>query len=164
MNPPVCRVMAIDYGEVRIGLALSDEIGLLAHPLETVPGENKARAAERIAHLAREKSIGTLLMGLPLRMDGTEGTAVEKVRAFVKRLRPLLPESVEILEVDERLSTVSAMAKMREAGRTEKSGRRQIDQAAAMEILQEFLDMRPGAGVLADDAWGDDFGAGDPGR
>ena len=161
MNPAVNRVMAIDYGEARMGLALSDEIGLLAHPLETVPGENKTRAAERIAHLAREKNIGTLLIGLPLRMDGSEGTAVEKVRAFMKRLRPLLPEAIEIIEVDERLSTVSAMAKMHEAGRTEKNSRRQIDQAAAMEILQEYLDMRPGSGIFAADPWENDFDADD---
>lgn len=155
------RVMAMDYGEARIGLAISDEIGLLAHPLETVPGGHPTRAADRIATLVREKRAGTLLVGLPLRLDGTEGTAVEKVRGFIQRLLPLLPEGVEIVEVDERLSTVAAMAKLHEAGRTVKNSRAQIDQAAAMEFLQEYLDMRPGAGILpaedeeAEEGWED---------
>ncbi|MCB1085514.1 MAG: Holliday junction resolvase RuvX [Verrucomicrobiae bacterium] len=152
-NQPQPRVMAIDYGEARIGLALSDELGLLAHPLETVPGDDKARAAARIVQLVEEKGVGTLLIGLPLRMDGSEGSAVEKVRAFEKRLRAGLPEAVEIIEVDERLSTVAAMAKLHEAGRTVKNSRDRIDQAAAMEILQEYLDMKAGAGLLPDDLW-----------
>ncbi len=145
--------MAIDYGEARIGLALSDELGMLAHPLETVPGQDKGRAIARIAELARERGVGTMLLGLPLRMDGSEGTAVEKVRAFAKRLRPLLAESVEIVEVDERLSTVAAMEKLHAAGRTEKNSRKHIDQAAAMEILQEYLDAQ--AGGVIDDEWDD---------
>lgn len=156
MQGKASRVMAVDYGEARMGLALSDELGLLAHPLETVPGADKARAAARIAALVAEKGVTTLLMGLPLRMDGTEGSAVEKVRHFLGRLRPLLPESVEIVEIDERLSTVAAMAKLHEAGRTVKNSRAHIDQAAAMEILQEYLDARPGALLLPDDedeAW-----------
>ena len=147
--------MAIDYGEARIGLALSDALGLLAHPLETVPGADKPKAAARIADLAREKNVGIVLIGLPLRMDGSEGSAVQRVRDFSALLRPLLDPGVEWVEIDERLSTVSAMAKMREAGRTERDSRSQIDQAAAMEILQEYLDMRPGAGLLPDE-WDDE--------
>lgn len=147
------RVLAIDYGEARIGLALSDELGLLAHPLETVPGQDKKRAVARIAELAEQRAVGVVLIGLPLRMDGSEGTAVEKVRAFAKKLRPLLSESVEITEIDERLSTVAAMEKLHAAGRTEKNSRKHIDQAAAMEILQEYLDAQ--AGGIVDDEWED---------
>lgn len=154
------RVMALDYGEARMGLALGDELGMLAHPLETVPGQNKRIARERIAALVREKKVSTLLIGLPLRMDGSEGTAVEKVRSFAKKLRPLLPESVEIVEIDERLSTVAAMEKLHAAGRTVKNSRDRIDQAAAMEFLQEYLDSRNGGGLV--DEWdeeeaGEDF-------
>ncbi|MCB1230224.1 MAG: Holliday junction resolvase RuvX [Verrucomicrobiae bacterium] len=147
--------MAIDYGEARIGLALSDELGMLAHPLETVPGQDKKLAVARIAELVAERGVGTVLIGLPLRMDGSEGTAVEKVRTFAKKLRPLLTETVEIVEVDERLSTVAAMEKLHAAGRTEKNSRRHIDQAAAMEILQEYLDAKSG-GVI-DDEWEEDW-------
>lgn len=145
------RVMAIDYGEARIGLALSDELGMLAHPLETVPGQNKKEARARIAALVEEKGVGTVLIGLPLRMDGSEGTAVTKVRAFMKKLKPILAESIEIVEIDERLSTVAAMEKLHAAGRTEKNSRDRIDQAAAMEFLQEYLDARGGQGLI--DEW-----------
>lgn len=156
MNPSrQSRVLAIDYGEARIGLALSDELGMLAHPLETVPGQDKKQAVARIAELAGERGVGTVLIGLPLRMDGSEGTAVEKVRRFAKKLRPLLAEPVEIVEVDERLSTVAAMEKLHAAGRTEKNSRDRIDQAAAMEILQEYLDAKSG-GVI-DDEWEEDW-------
>ena len=148
------RVLAIDYGEARIGLALSDELGMLAHPLETVPGQDKKRAIARIAELAAERGASTVVIGLPLRMDGSEGTAVEKVRTFIGKLRPALGDSVEIVEVDERLSTVAAMEKLHAAGRTEKNSRDRIDQAAAMEILQEFLDSRSGG--IIDDEWEDD--------
>ena len=149
------RVMAIDYGEARIGLALSDALGMLAHPLETVPGQDKKSARARIVSLVSEKEVGTVLIGLPLRMDGTEGTAVERVRAFMKRLRRELPESIEIVEIDERLSTVAAMEKLHAAGRTVKNSRDRIDQAAAMEFLQEYLDARSGNGGLVDE-WEED--------
>ncbi len=147
------RMMGIDYGEARIGLALSDALGMLAHPLETVPGQDKKAAVARIADLVKEREVGTVVLGLPLRMDGSEGTAVERVRKFAALLRPLLPESVPIVEVDERLSTVSAMEKMHAAGRNEKNSRRQIDQAAAMEILQDYLDAQ--AGTLLPPEWDD---------
>lgn len=149
------RVMAIDYGEARIGLALSDALGMLAHPLETVPGQDKKAARGRIVSLVSEREVGTVLIGLPLRMDGSEGTAVERVRAFTKRLRRDLPEGIEILEIDERLSTVAAMEKLHAAGRTEKNSRDRIDQAAAMEFLQEYLDARRGEEGLVDE-WEDE--------
>ena len=138
------RVMAVDWGEARIGLALSDALGMLAHPLETVPGRNASRAADRVAALAREHQVSTVLLGLPLRMDGSEGSAVEKVRAFARILRRRLDADVAMMEVDERLSTVAAAEKLRAAGRGARRGRAVIDQAAAMEILQEYLDTRPG--------------------
>ncbi|MCB1065411.1 MAG: Holliday junction resolvase RuvX [Verrucomicrobiae bacterium] len=147
-------VMGIDYGEARIGLALSDALAMLAHPLETVPGHDKKAAVARIAQLVNERAVSKVILGLPLRMDGSEGSAVERVRKFSKLLRPLLPEEVEIIEVDERLSTVSAMEKMHAAGRTEKNSRRQIDQAAAMEILQDYLDGQ--AGGLLPNPWEDE--------
>lgn len=149
------RVLAIDYGEARIGLALSDELGMLAHPLETVPGHDKKQAVARIAELVEERGVGTIVMGLPLRMDGSEGTAVEKVRAFTKKLRRQLAESVRIEEVDERLSTVAAMEKLHAAGRNEKNSRKHIDQAAAMEILQEYLDAQSGG--IVEDEWEEDW-------
>ena len=139
------RAMGVDYGTARIGLAVSDDIGLLAHPLETVPGVDPDRAAARIAELVRERKTEHLVIGLPLHMNGDEGDAVTAVRRFIKRLRPLLPETIVIHEMDERHSTRNAMDKLHAAGRNTKNSRKIIDQAAAIEILQEWLDLRADA-------------------
>jgi len=136
------RAMGMDYGTARIGLSVSDDIGLLAHPLETVAAADSERAARRIAELAGLRRIEHLVVGLPLHMNGDEGEAVAGVRRFVGLLRPLLPESIAIHEVDERLTTTSAMEKLRQAGRNTKNSRKIIDQAAAIEILQAWLDAR----------------------
>lgn len=136
------RVLGIDHGEARIGLALSDELGMFAHPLETVPGRDNAAAVNRIAELVRERRVDTIVLGLPLRMDGSSGTAVEKVREFRAALAAVLPDGVNIIESDERLTTVSAWEKLHAAGRTEKNSRHLIDQAAAVEILQDYLDSK----------------------
>lgn len=134
------RVLGIDHGEARIGLALSDELGMLAHPLETVPGRDVGAAIARIAELVVERRVERIVIGLPLRMDGSSGTAVEKVRTFRDDLAKALPEHVTIIESDERLTTVSAWEKLHAAGRNEKNSRHLIDQAAAVEILQDYLD------------------------
>ena len=134
------RVLGIDHGDARIGLALSDELGMLAHPLETVPGRDVKAAIARIAELVIERRVEKIVLGLPLRMDGSSGTAVEKVRVFRNGLVKSLPENVIIIESDERLTTVSAWEKLHAAGRNEKNSRHLIDQAAAVEILQDYLD------------------------
>lgn len=138
------RAMGVDYGTARIGLAVSDDIGMLAHPLETVAAGDLDRAARRIAELVAERKTEHLVVGLPLHMNGEEGDAVKGVRRFVDRLRPLLPDSVTLYEVDERLTTKSAMEKLHAAGRNTKNSRKIIDQAAAIEILQQWLDLRSG--------------------
>lgn len=149
------KALGIDFGKARIGLALSDDLGMLAHPLETVPGKNPEDAVQRISEIVNEKKVETVVVGLPLHLNGEEGTAVESVRKFAELLLPHLPESVDLVEVDERLTTVSAMEKLHEAGRTEKNSRPIIDQAAAVEILQEWLDRQAGPDVLPD-PWDED--------
>ena len=134
------RILGIDHGEARIGLAISDELGMLAHPLETVPGRATKAAIARIVELVVEKRVTKIVLGLPLRMDGSVGTAVEKVRKFGKALTKRLPENVVLIESDERLTTVAAWEKLHAAGRNEKNSRHLIDQAAAIEILQDYLD------------------------
>jgi len=136
--------MGLDYGTARIGVAVSDDIGLLAHPLETVPSADLARAAARIAELVCERRIDHLVVGLPLHMNGDEGDAVAGVRRFIGCLRPLLPESIAIHEMDERHTTRTAMDKLHAAGRNVKNSKKIIDQAAAIEILQDWLDLRSG--------------------
>lgn len=136
------KAIGIDYGRARIGLAISDDLGMLAHPLETVAAVPAEESLDRIAKVVRERQIEDVIVGLPLHMNGDEGDAVKGVRKFVGKLKQKLGGSYRFHEVDERLSTKSAMDKLHEAGRTAKNSKGIIDQAAAVEILQEWLDYR----------------------
>lgn len=129
--------LGIDYGETRIGIAATDPLGILAHPVETID-RRRTEPLERIAELAKLRGAKTLVVGLPVRIDGTEGTAAEKVRAFAARLAERLPDLPLVL-IDESLTTVRASAKLREAGRKARRQREVIDQAAAVEILRTWL-------------------------
>lgn len=135
------RALGIDYGTVRIGLAVSDDLGFLAHPLETVSGENSETAASEILAIVEERMIEDIVIGLPLHLDGGEGKAVARVRKFESKLRAKLPGAVRWHEVDERFSTAIAMEKLNAAGR-KKNTQSVLDQAAAVEILQRWLDDR----------------------
>ncbi len=135
------KLLCIDHGTVRFGLAISDDLGFMAHPLETVPA---ADALTRIPQVVRERGISRIILGLPCRMDGTEGTAAEKVRQFLTRLQPLLPSGVDVILRDEALTTVTAHEQLRAAGKKQKNTRSIIDQAAAVVILQEYLDEQAG--------------------
>ncbi|MDF1849783.1 MAG: Holliday junction resolvase RuvX [Verrucomicrobiales bacterium] len=134
------KALGIDYGDARIGLAVSDDLGMLAHPLKTVAGHDQETAAVEICEVVSVRGIEDMIVGLPLRSDGTEGDAVAKVRRFLKVLVPRLPETIRIHEVDESFTTQVAMEKLHAVGRTEKNTRHMIDQAAAVEILQTWLD------------------------
>ncbi len=131
------RIIGIDWGEARIGVAVSDDMGMLAHPLETIPA--KTKPLERIAAIVAERKAEVIVVGLPRNMDGTYGSSAEKVRAFVETLRAKVPEC-RVVTWDERLTTVSAERALREAGRNAKQQRSVIDQAAAQIILQSWLD------------------------
>lgn len=141
------RALGIDFGKARIGLAISDDIGLLAHPLETVPAHDREGSIERIVEIVRLREIEDVVIGLPLHVNGEEGKAVRGVRRFSEQLREKLPESIRWHEVDERFTTQVAMEKLHQAGRNEKNARPIIDQAAAVEILQQWLDQAAEHGV-----------------
>ena len=132
------RLLGIDYGESRIGLAISDELGMLAHPLETIHCR-ETNPLDRIVVVVAEKQVAKMVLGLPLSLNETEGTAAEKVRGFHERLVARLP-GIPIELVDERYSTRDAQQKLRAVGKTTKNTRHLIDQAAAVEILQAYLD------------------------
>jgi putative holliday junction resolvase len=134
----VKRVLGVDYGRARIGLAISDELGMLAHPLETIPAKNLESAAKRVAEIAREKEVERVVLGMPKHMNGAVGTAAEEVQAFANKLRPLL--RCELLMWDERLTTTAAHRALRDSGRKTKQTRAIIDQVAAQMILQGYLD------------------------
>lgn len=129
--------LGVDHGDARIGVAATDDFGILAHPVETID-QARGNAIERIAQLAELRKIRTLVVGLPLRMDGSEGTSAEKVRNFAALLRDRLP-NIPMVFVDESLTTSSATAKLREAGRRAKHQKSVIDQAAAVEILNIWM-------------------------
>ncbi len=134
------RVLGIDYGTARIGLAVSDDLGMMAHPFETVPAAKQEEAIARISEVVAERSIQEVVIGLPLHLNGDEGPAVKGVRRFTKELKAALPDHLVYHEVDERLTTKTAMEKLHQAGRNEKNSKQIIDQAAAVEILQDWLD------------------------
>lgn len=132
------RILGIDHGDARVGIAISDELGMLAHPLETVPAKPEPKMLARVAQLVREKNCEAVVVGLPRNMDGSYGPASEKVQAFCKKLRAELPCPVETW--DERLSTVQAQRSLRDQGIDTKKSRKFIDQVAAQVILQSYLD------------------------
>ena len=133
--------LGIDHGEARIGIAATDPCGILAHPVETIECR-RVDAVERIAGLVVARGIRTLVVGLPLRMDGSEGTSAAKVRAFANLLRERLPD-LPLVFVDESLTTSSAATKLHQAGRNARQQKKVIDQAAAVEILNLWMEEGP---------------------
>lgn len=177
--PVVQRSLGVDLGDVRIGVALSDSLGMLAHPCETIQvgsgqqqqqqqsqnAKNKgtaqkggkppnggkqppasataavvvsAKGVSRVAEIAAREKVGVIVVGLPRNMDGTEGPAAAKARAFAEALRTKTPCEVRLL--DERLSTVAAHKALQASGRNVKDSRQIVDQVAAQMILQTYLD------------------------
>ncbi|MEO8351616.1 MAG: Holliday junction resolvase RuvX [Chthoniobacteraceae bacterium] len=132
------RALGIDHGEARIGLAISDELGMLAHPLETIVLKEVADPVARIAEVVGRDKIGTIVLGMPRNMDGSYGPASEKVKAFAEKLRAAVACPVRLW--DERMTTKAAQRSLHAAGRNTKQGRSVIDQAAAQLILQGWLD------------------------
>jgi len=132
--------LGIDHGDARIGIAATDDFGILAHPVETI-NQSQGEPIERIAELVHARRIHTLVLGLPLRNDGSEGDSAAKVRAFGERLQARLPD-LPLEYIDESFTTTSAAAKLHEAGRKAKQQKAIIDQAAAMEILDAWMERR----------------------
>lgn len=134
-------MLGIDSGDARVGVAISDELGFMAHPLETIHVKQMP-ALQRIRELVIEREIETVVVGLPRNMDGSHGPASEKAAAFAAELRATLP--CKVVTWDERLTTVSAQRSLQEAGRKAKEQKHIIDQAAAQVILQSWLDAQAG--------------------
>ena len=130
------RVMAVDLGSVRTGVAVSDELGMLAQPWKTLPGGDKTLDA--IVSAVAELKPSRVLVGLPRNMDGTYGPAAEAARAFADLLRARIECPVDLW--DERLTTVSAQRALRESGRKARDQRSVVDQVAAQFLLQSWLD------------------------
>jgi putative Holliday junction resolvase len=136
--------LGLDPGDARIGVARSDPTGFLATPLVTVkrgPGDLR-----RVARLVREEEAVEIVVGLPRSLAGGEGPAAAKVREFVEQLAALVAP-VPVRLVDERLTTVSAEAMLRDRGKTGQQRRAVVDMAAAVLILQHALDTERGTGA-----------------
>ncbi len=131
------RALGIDLGEARVGVAVSDDLGMLAHPLETIQVK-AGRVVPRILEIVQEKEIGTVIVGMPRNMDGSFGPAAQKSREFIEDLK--LKTGCRVLPWDERLTTVSAQRSLHEAGKKAKEHRAMIDQVAAQILLQSWLD------------------------
>jgi putative Holliday junction resolvase len=141
--PPIRRALGLDLGEARVGVAVSDDLGLFAHPRETIrlppqtPRRDQAILARLQELIARDK-IGVVVIGLPRNMNGTEGPASAKSRAFAELVRA--GTACEVRLIDERLTTVAAQRALHESGKNVQKSRAVIDQVAAQMILQIYLD------------------------
>jgi putative Holliday junction resolvase len=132
LNP----ALGIDYGRARIGVAISDELRMLAHPLETISAGGEA--VGRIVQIVRDRKVDTVVVGLPRNMSGSHGVAAEAATEFMGKLRSRL--GCPVIAWDERLTTVAAERALREAGKKTRQSRKYVDQVAAQMILQGFLD------------------------
>jgi putative Holliday junction resolvase len=134
-------VLAVDVGTVRVGVAASDPHRVLASPVETV----KAPGHGRVAELVAERDAVLVVVGLPTSLSGVAASAsADMARTWAARLATLVDVPIEL--VDERLTTVSAQAAMKASGRSAKQSRAVIDQAAAVALLQGYLDRSVGSG------------------
>jgi putative Holliday junction resolvase len=140
-QPAMKPILALDFGRARIGAAISDELHLLAHPLETIPANEQALS--RIAAIVRERKVDHVIAGIPRQMNGQIGAAATEALQFVEKLRAIL--SCPVVTWDERLTTVAAHRALRDAGKKTRDTRSYIDQVAAQMILQGYLDRRAGS-------------------
>ena len=138
MTVDKARIMALDIGTKRTGVALSDDTRLIATPFTTVASENRKKWAEDISSIARDEEIGTILVGLPLNQHGEEGDDAKNIRKFIA----LLQERVQlpVVEWDERFSTIQAERTLLSADLSRKKRKEVIDKVVAAILLQGYLD------------------------
>lgn len=132
------RILALDIGDKRIGVAVCDETGTLARPLTTIARASRREDFERIARLIAEQNVERVIAGYPRSLSGDEGQQARRVRRYVEALAARLAVPVELW--DERLTTVEAAERLRDSGRRKPRDRGQLDAAAAAIILQAYLD------------------------
>ncbi len=135
------KYVSLDVGDVRIGVAKSDIMGIIATPLEVID-RRKTKAVKRIEEILKEQNTNALVIGIPKSLDGTEKRQAEKVREFIEKLKNSI-DNLEIHEVDERLTTVSADRILNETNRKGALEKRKVvDKVAAALILQSFLERK----------------------
>ena len=132
------RVLGIDFGTRRIGLALSDPTGMVASPLPFLENTGVKPVVSKLKEMVESQGIETVVVGLPRNMDGTYGPSAEKVRDFVAQIQPAI--SARIITQDERLTTSQASRDLAQMGLSQKELRKKVDSSSATLILQQFLD------------------------
>lgn len=131
------RIMGIDYGDARTGLAVSDEMNILVGEAWTLNEWNPERVADVIVQEAQKRNVRRLVLGLPKNMDGSEGPRAEKCRDFAELLRS--KTDIELVMWDERRSSIEAHAILHANGKREKKHRKTVDAVAASLILEGYL-------------------------
>ncbi|MDO9542791.1 MAG: Holliday junction resolvase RuvX, partial [Kiritimatiellia bacterium] len=139
---PMARYLGIDYGQKRIGVAVSDEDGVIAFPLCVIENSGPQRVLAEIRRIIKEKTPNGIVVGMPLSLDGSKGIAAVNVERFVEIIKEHINITVDVW--DERLSTRMAERAMIDGGLSRKRRKQSIDQAAAQLILQSYLDARGG--------------------
>jgi putative Holliday junction resolvase len=132
------RILALDPGTKRIGVAVSDELKLIAQPLEFVPAEPFADFLTRLKQLVQEKEVELILVGMPRNMDGTYGPAATRVQEFVTELKKAIP--LRIKKWDERFTTSQANRILIDANVRRDKRKEKVDKMAAAILLQSYLD------------------------
>jgi putative Holliday junction resolvase len=132
------RILALDHGTKRIGVAVSDELKLIAQPVEFIPAEPFADFLLRLKELVRDKEVELILVGLPRNMDGTCGPAAQKVQEFIAALHPSL--DVPIRTWDERLTSAQANRLLIQGHVRRQQRKEKVDKMAAAILLQSYLD------------------------
>ena len=132
------RILAIDHGTKRMGIAISDEMRTIAQPLEYIAAEPLDKFFDRLAQIIAEKQISLIVVGVPRNMDGTYGPAAAKVQEFVAALKGVV--TVPIKSWDERLTSVQANRYLIEADVRRSKRKEKVDKTAAAILLQSYLD------------------------
>lgn len=134
------KILAVDLGQARTGLAVCDEKELLASPAGVISERNMERLAQTIAEQARKLAVGAIVVGLPRNMDGTEGESAQRARSFAENLQILVSVPVEMR--DERGTTITAHGFLNDTNTRGKKRKAVVDAVAATIILQDYLDFR----------------------
>jgi putative holliday junction resolvase len=130
--------LGIDYGDARIGIAATDSLGIMAHPVDTIH-QDKKDPISRIKEIIQERKIKNIVLGLPLHLDGREGESAKKVRVFSLLLKKHFPQ-IPVIFVNEAFTTKTAAAKLHAAGKNSKQQKLVIDKIAAVVILNQWME------------------------
>jgi len=141
------RIMALDPGTVRTGVAISDPLNIIANPWGYLESSDRQRFLDKVSELARENSVSMIVVGLPMRMDGTKGTKAEESEALAEELKEL---GFDVTLVDERLSSKEAEGLLIMADVRRNKRKKAVDKVAAAVILQKYLDTRKRESGISD--------------